>query len=66
MGFIEFVLICVLVVLVAAAATWAIGYFAPSAPPIVVKLIWGVAVLIVFVILFRAVFGGHDVAIPHI
>jgi len=65
MGFGAFVLFCLFVVLIAWLATWAIGYFAPSAPAIIQKIIWGVAVLIILVTLARAMnLIGHDVLIP--
>lgn len=67
MGFGAFVVFCLIVVAVAWVATWAIGYFAPSAPAIIHKLIWGVAIVIILVQLATA-FGlmGRDVQIPRL
>lgn len=54
MGIFEFFLLILVVALAAALTAWAIGYFAPGAPPIVVKIVWGVAVLIIIVALLQA------------
>lgn len=65
MGVVEFFVLVVVVVLLAALAVWAIGYFAPSHPPIMDKVIWGVAVLIVLFALVNATgLLGHDPRIP--
>lgn len=65
MGVIEFFLLCILVCVLAAAAVWAIGYFAPGTPAIVPKIIWGVAIIIIVVALMRAL-GVVDVPMPRL
>ena len=67
MGILEFFLICLIVVVLAAFTVWAIGSFAPGTPAIVVKLIWAVAVLIIIVTLLNATgILGHDPQIPRL
>lgn len=68
MGIIEFLVICVVLVLLAAFAIWVIGYFSPSpVPAIIPKLIWGLVILIIIVLLAQAVgLFGHDIQIPRI
>ncbi len=65
MGIIAFFLLIVLVCALAALTSWAISYFAPSAPGVIHKIIWGVAILIIVVVLLRAL-GVQDVAIPRL
>lgn len=67
MGIVEFFILCVVVVLLAALAVWAIGYFAPAHPPMIDKVIWGVAVFVILFALAQAVgLFGHDPMIPRI
>ena len=67
MGVIEFFLLCVVVVLLAALAVWVIDYFAPGHPDIIDKLIWGVAVVVVIIALAQATgLLGHDPQIPRL
>jgi len=69
MGFGEFLLAVCVVCGLAWLAVSAIAYFAsPNGPPAIIpKLIWGVAVLIIVVLLARALgLLGHDVQIPRI
>ncbi len=66
MGVLAFLFLVLFLVAAGAIVTWAIGYFAPQAPGIIVKLVWGVIILIILYTLFTAVFGGHDIKIPHI
>ncbi len=67
MGFIEFLILCFVVLVAAAIFVWAVGYFAPTHPPIVDKLAWGVAILIILVALLTATgILSHDIRIPHI
>ena len=68
MGIIEFLILAVVVVLLAAGAIWAIGYFAPSqVPPFIPKLIWGVVIVLLLWVLANAVgLFGHDIQIPRI
>jgi len=67
MGLVEFAILCFVVCLIAWAAVWAIGYFIPTVPAIVPKLIWGVAVLIIVVALLRATgIMGLDPQIPRL
>ncbi len=65
MGVMAFFFLVLFLVAAGAAVTWAIGYFAPNAPGIIIKIVWGVIVLIILYTLFTAVFGGHDIKIPH-
>jgi hypothetical protein len=65
MGFGEFLIICIIVVALAALAVWILGQM--GAPPLIVKIVWFVAALIIIVTLARAVgLLGHDVMIPRI
>jgi hypothetical protein len=67
MGFGAFLIFCLVVVAFAWLATWIVGYFFANAPGIIVKIIWGVAVLIIIVQLASAVgLLGHDIRIPHL
>ncbi len=67
MGLFQFLLIAVIVVCACAAAIWVIGQLAPSHPPIVDRLIWVLAVVILVLILVQATgLFGHDVMIPHV
>jgi len=67
MGFIEFLILCFVVLVAAALFVWAANYFAPGHPAIVDKLAWGVAILIILVVLLRATgILSHDVQIPHV
>ena len=67
MGIIEFFILCVVVVLAAALAVWAINYFAPGHPPLVDKVIWGVAIVVILFALVQATgILGHDPRIPHV
>lgn len=67
MGFGAFLVFCLVVVAFAWITTWVISYFAPNAPGIIVKIIWGVAVLLILVQLASAVgLLGHDIRIPHL
>lgn len=67
MGIIEFFVLCVVVVIAAALAVWAMGYFAPGHPPLVDRLVWGVAIVIVAFALLQATgLLNHDPQIPRI
>ena len=66
MGFLEFIILCFLVLAIAWMATWALGYFLPGHPAIVDKLIWGIAVAIILITLLQATgIMKHDPQIPH-
>lgn len=66
MGIIEFFII-VIVVCVCAAAVWLIQYAAPGTPGIVYKIIWGVAILLILVLLFNALgLARFDPQIPRV
>jgi hypothetical protein len=66
MGFLEFGLLVVLVVCIAAFITWLITYLAgPDTPAIVCKIIWVIAVCIILFLLAGAV-GLHDVPMPRL
>ncbi len=67
MGIVEFFLLCVIVVLLAALAVWVMGYFAPAHPLLIDRLVWGVAIVIIIFALVQATgLLGHDPRIPHI
>ena len=67
MGLIEFCILCVVVLVIAAIGNWAIDTFATGHPPLINKLIWGVAVAIILFALLQATgILGHDVRIPHV
>jgi hypothetical protein len=67
MGIIEFLIIVVVVVFACWLAVYAIGYIAPGHPAIIDKIIWGVAILIILVLLLQATgILAHDVRIPHV
>ncbi len=67
MGVIEFFILCVAVVLIAALAVWAIGYFAPTHPPVIDKIMWGIALLIILTALVQAIGLLHfDPQIPRL
>ena len=59
-------ILCVVVVLVAAVAVWVLGQI-PGTPAIIPKVIWIVAVLILLFILMQATgILGRDIRIPHV
>lgn len=65
MGFGEFLIICIIVVALAAVAVWIVKKM--EAPVYIVNLIWFVAAFILIVTLLRATgILGHDVMIPHL
>lgn len=67
MGFGEFIFLCIIVIAIAWIGVWILGQFVPGHPAIVDKIIWGVAVLIILVSLFRALgIMSHDPQIPKI
>ena len=67
MGLLEFFILCLVVVVLAALTVWAIGQFAPGTPAIIPKLIWGVAVLIIVITLVQALgLLGHAPQIPRL
>jgi hypothetical protein len=67
MGLIEFFILVIVVVVLAALTVWAIGQFAPGTPAIVPRLIWGVAVVIIIFTLVQALgLMGHDPQIPRL
>ena len=67
MGLIEFFILVIVVVVLAALATWAIRTFAPGTPAIITNIVWCVAVLIIVVTLIQALgLLGHDPQIPRL
>ena len=67
MGFGEFIIICFVVVVIAAVGTWALKKFVPECPVIVHYIIWGVAIFIIVVTLFRATgVSTYDPQIPRV
>jgi len=66
MGFIAFLVLVFVVVLIAAFAVWVLKQI-PNVPGIFQTVIWGVALLIILVVLLRAVgVLGGDIQIPHV
>jgi hypothetical protein len=66
MGLVEFIIMCIIVVAIAWIGTWAISQI-PNCPPIVPKLIWIVAIMIILVTLIKATgILGHDPQIPRL
>jgi len=67
MGFLEFIILCAIVVAIAGGGTWALRYFMPEHPQIIELIIWGVAILIIVVALLRATgLLSHDPQIPRL
>jgi uncharacterized BrkB/YihY/UPF0761 family membrane protein len=67
MGFLEFLIMTVVTVALATVAVWLLGHFLPGHPPIVDTVIWGVAVLIIVVMLVRAMgLMSYDPQIPQV
>lgn len=67
MGMGSFIFLCIIVVAIAWIGVWALNEFLPGHPPIVDKLIWGVAVLIILFNLFSALgLLSYDPQIPRI
>jgi len=67
MGFIEFIVLCIIVLVIAWVGVLVLGKLVPGHPPIVDTLIWGVAILIIIVALLRAIgIMNHDPQIPRL
>lgn len=67
MGLLEFFILMVVVIVLAACAAWVIDYFAPSRPDIAVHLVWGVAILVILATLAQATGLLHyDPIIPRL
>ncbi len=67
MGLVEFFLLCVVVVILAALTVWCINTFAPATPAVIIKAIWFVAALIIVVTLLKALgLFGVDPQIPRL
>ena len=67
MGFGAFIIICFVVVAIAAVGTWALRKFVSECPPIVHTIIWGVAIFIIIVTLLKATgIMSHDPQIPQL
>jgi phosphate starvation-inducible membrane PsiE len=67
MGFLSFVVLCFVVVLIAWLAVLALGSLAPGHPPAIDMIIWGVAILIIVWTLLSAMgLLGHDPKIPRL
>lgn len=67
MGMGSFIFLCIIVVAIAWIGVWALNEFLSGHPPIVDKLIWGVAVLIILFNLFSALgLLSYDPQIPRI
>lgn len=67
MGLIEFLVIVVICCAFAAVACWVLAHYVPGTPAFVPAVIWGVAILIILVTLFRALgLWGIDPQIPRV
>lgn len=67
MSLISFCVIVVIVCLIAWGFTWLLANVI-HAPPVFVKIIWGLAIFIIIVLLLQAlgILGGADIMIPRI
>jgi len=67
MGVIEFFILVLIVVFLGWVTVWALGYFMPSHPAIIDKIVWGVVIVFVLWTLASA-FGllGRDPQIPRL
>ena len=68
MGFLEFIGIVLVVVIIAAFGVWILTLLGRPNPPndLAVKVIYAIAGLIIIVTLLRALGLGHDVQIPKV
>ena len=67
MGIIAFFVVVLIVVVAAAVTVRLIKYFAPETPGFIPQIVWGVAILLILVVLLRALgVVGHDIQIPHL
>ena len=67
MGLIEFAVLTVVVVVIAWLCVWAMGVMAPGHPVTIDRIVWGVAVLVVIVVLARALgLTAYDPQIPRL
>ena len=67
MGLLEFFVIVIICCAFAALACWVLGRYVPGTPAFVPMVIWGVAILIILVTLFRALgLWGMDPQIPRL
>ena len=67
MGLIEFIILCVVTLVIVWVGVWLLGMFAPGHPAIIDRLIWGVAVIIIVFALVRATgIMSHDPQIPRV
>ena len=65
MGFLELLLIIVLILAIAAFGVWLAGMLAPGHPTIIDNLMWVIAVLLILYVLAGAL-GVHDVRVPRV
>jgi len=66
-GIIAFFVLILVVVVAAAVTVRLIAYFAPGTPDLIGQIVWGVAILLILVVLLRALgVVGHDIQIPHL
>jgi cobalamin synthase len=54
MGMVEFVILAIVVCAIAGVSVWLLAYFIPTHPPLIDKLIWGLAIFIIVLTLIRA------------
>ena len=67
MGLMEFLILCIIVVCISMLAIYLLGALAPGHPPIIDKIIWIVAVVIIVMALVRAMgLMNYDPQIPRL
>ena len=67
MGFVEFLIMCLVTAAIAYVAVWLLGHFLPGHPAVIDTIIWGIAVLIIIVALLKATgIMSYDPQIPKV
>ena len=67
MGFLEFLLTVFVICVLAGVFTWAITTFVPSAPGWIIQLVWGLAVVLILVLILQATgLMNYDPKIPRV
>lgn len=67
MGIVEFFILVIVTVFAGAGTVWIIGYFAPTHPLLIDRIVWGVVIIIIVAALVIATgLLGHDPQIPRL
>lgn len=67
MGLIEFIVLCIITLVIAYGGIWLLGYLVPGHPAIIDKVIWILACAIILVALVRATgLMSYDPQIPRV